>query len=174
MVSRGTFYGVAVVMTALLMITSAVAVTFYNGYEHELSVNNGQAAELQHFISRYGAVLESNVLIDFGNGTRHWFNGTQVQPGWNFYTLTLAVTNGRVNATCCAFGSHFVTGIDGVQSSASQDRAWLDWTYNGTARWQLPSAGADELNVFNDSVFAWTYCQYDPTTYAPECPPGTP
>jgi hypothetical protein len=174
MVTKGASYGLVALLTALLVISTTFALTYYAQYQQEVAVNNHQTLELQHFISKYGAVLESNLLIDFGNGTHHWYNGTQVQPGWNLYTLTLAVTNGMVNATCCAFGSHFVTGIDGVQDAPSKDKAWFNWTYNKTSLWQTASVGADQIGVYNDSVFAWTYCSYNPSTYATECPAGTP
>ena len=174
MVAKSTFYGVTVMLVAMLVISSVVAIAYYNDYQQQLSINSHQSTELQHFISKYGAVLQANVLIDFGNGTRNWFNGTEVQPGWNLYTLTLAVTNGDVNSTCCEFGSHFVTGIYGVQNQPSQNRAWLLWTYNTTSSWQPAQEGADLINVFNDSVFAWTFCFYNPSTGNPQCPSGTP
>lgn len=168
------FYGVVVVLVALLAISSVVAVSYYNEYQQELSVNSHQSAELQNLLSREGAVLESDMLIDFGNGSRQWHNGTQVQPGWNVYTLTQAVTNGNVNVTCCAYGSHFITGIEGVQNQPGKNTAWLNWTYNDTVGWAPAQVGADQINVYNDSVFAWTFCAYNPNTGAPECPPGSP
>lgn len=174
MVTKSTFYGVAVLLVAMLVVSSVVAVAYYDDYQQQLSINSHQSTELQHYISKYGAVLEANVLVDFGNGTRNWSNGTQVQPGWNLYTLTLAVTNGDVNSTCCEFGSHLITGIYGVQNQPSQNRAWLVWTYNATSSWQPAQEGADLINVFNDSAFAWTYCSYSPSTGDPECPIGTP
>jgi hypothetical protein len=169
--SKGTFYGVVAVLVALLLVSTSLALAYYSQYQQEVTLNAHDKVELQHLISKYGAVLESSLYFDFGNGTQHWYNGTQVQPGWNFYTLTLAVTNGNVNATCCAFGSHFVTGIDGIQNQASKDKSWFNWTWNSTSSWQLAQVGADQLGVYNDSVFAWMYCSYDPTTYAPACSP---
>ena len=174
MIHKRTFYGVSVLLVALLVMSSVVAVAFYDEYQQELTVNSHQSVELQYLTSKYGAVLESNMLIVFGNGTRQWHNGTQVQPGWNLYTLTLAVTNGNVNATCCAYGSHFIQGIDGIQNQPNKNTAWINWTYNDTANWAPAQTGADQINVYNDSVFAWTYCAYDPVTGAPECPAGTP
>jgi len=173
-VSKGAFYGIVAVLVALLVISSVVAVAYYDEYQQELTTNSHQSSELQHLISKYGATLESSVLVYFGNGTQQWYNDTQVQPGWNLYTLTLAVTNGNVNSTCCAYGSHFITGIDGIQNQPSKNTAWLNWTYNSTSGWATAQVGADQINVYNDSAFAWTYCAYDPITGAPRCPAGTP
>jgi type II secretory pathway pseudopilin PulG len=114
----------------------------------------------------------TNILVDFGNGTRTWYNETAVQPGWNLYVATLVLFKGDVQATWYPqYQEHFVYGIGGVANSASQNRAWFLWTWNASASWQMAQVGADQLTVYNDSVFAWTYCQYNPTTYSPSCSP---
>jgi len=102
-------------------------------------------------------VYSADILLNFGNGTRHWYNNTQVQPGWNFYTATIVLTNGNVQATWYpSFGEHLVNAIDGVSSTKTS--YWSLWTYNSTALWQQASVGADDIPVYNGSVLAWTYC----------------
>jgi hypothetical protein len=39
-----------------------------------------------------------------------------------------------------------------------------------TEEWQTAQVGADNLPVYNGSVFAWTYCGETPS-YAPTCKP---
>ena len=117
------------------------------------------------------SLYAANVVIDFGNGTRAWYNGTSAQPGWNLYILTLVLASGRVDAQWYPqYGEHFVTGIDGVASSPASNTGWFFWERNATG-WQSPQVGADYLNVYNGSTFAWTYCQYDQATFAPLCTP---
>ena len=171
MVSEGTFYGVIVVLLAALIASASFAALYYSQYGQEVGVAAQDQATLRSLESEYGVTARSNLLIDFGNGTRHWYNGTRIEPDWNLYTETLAVTNGEVNATCCAFGSHFVTGIGGVQATSGSGRSWTLWTFNGTGSWQEASVGVDQIHVSNDSAYAWTFCGYDPTTYAPLCSP---
>ncbi len=102
-------------------------------------------------------VYSADVLFNFGNGTRHWYNDTQVQPGWNLYTTTVVLTGGDMQATWYpSFGEHLVNAIDGV--AGTETNYWLVWTYNSTASWQQASVGADLLPVYNGSVFAWTLC----------------
>ncbi len=116
-------------------------------------------------------VYAADVLIDFGNGTSHWYNNTQVQPGWNLYTTTVVLTNGSLQSTYypnVGGGEHFVTGMDGVANTNSE--YWFVWTYNRTASWQTAQVGADDLPVFNGSVFAWTFCGSTPS-FAPTCKP---
>jgi len=118
------------------------------------------------------ALYSANVVIDFGNGTRTWYNGTSAQPGWNLYVLTLILTSGRMDAQWYPqYGEHFVTGIDGVANSPNTDQGWFFWSWNATAKWQSPPVGADDLNVYSGSTFAWTYCRYDPSTFVPSCTP---
>ena len=118
------------------------------------------------------ALFSANVVVDFGNGTKTWYNDTSVQPGWNLYVLTLILTSGRMDAQWYPqYGEHLVTGIDGLANSATLNRAWFFWSWNATAKWQSPLVGADDLNVYNGSDFAWTYCRYDPSTFVPLCTP---
>lgn len=118
------------------------------------------------------ALYTADVLFDYDNGTRAWYNGTSVQPGWNFYILTLVMTSGKLDAQWYPqYGEHFVSGINGVENMPSLNEGWILWTWNSTAKWSSPPLGADDLNVYNGSVFAWTYCKYDPSTGVPLCTP---
>jgi len=116
-----------------------------------------------------GSLYSADILVDFGNGTRSWYNGTQVQPGWNVYITTVVLTNGNLQAQWYPeYQEHLVSGIDGVSNTKSL--YWWLWTYNGTASWQLAQVGADELPVYNGSMFAWTFCGMN-SSYAPTCTP---
>jgi Flp pilus assembly protein TadG len=102
-------------------------------------------------------VYSADVLFNFGNGTRRWYNNTQIQPGWNLYTATVVITRGNMQATWYpSFGEHFMNSIGGV--SGTSTNYWIIWSYNSTASWQKASLGADDLPVYNGSVFAWTFC----------------
>ena len=118
------------------------------------------------------SLYSANILFDFGNGTRRWYNNTQVQPGWNLFTETVVLTNGNLQAPLYYIpGSgweHFVSGIEGVSNSKSV--FWWLWTYNKTAGWQTAPVGADLLPVYNGSRFAWTYCGSTPD-FMPTCKP---
>lgn len=114
-----------------------------------------------------GSLFKANVLIDFGNGTRRWYNDTSVQPGWNLYTLTVILSNGNLQATWYPqYQEHFISGIDGISNSKST--YWYLWTYNKTASWKTAQVGADDLPVYNGSIFAWTFCRSNPD-YTPAC-----
>lgn len=116
------------------------------------------------------SVYSTNVLFDFGNGTKVWYNNTVVQPGWNLYLVTLLISKGNLKSTWYPqYNAHFVTGIFGIENT--DNSAWFLWTWNSTSKWQMAQVGADQLIVYNDSVFAWTFCSYNPVTYSPNCTP---
>ncbi len=113
-------------------------------------------------------VYSARMLVDFGNGTRHWFNDTQIQPGWNAYVATVVLLGGRVQASWYPqYQEHFVEGLDGVASG--QSNSWFVWEY-GKGGWQLSQTGADPIQVFNGTAFAWTLCGYD-SNFNPTCTP---
>ncbi|MGD0396878.1 MAG: hypothetical protein ABSB26_08245 [Nitrososphaerales archaeon] len=136
------------------------------------------STELSQLWSRYlglkpapSSLYATDILIDFGNGTLHWYNNTEVQPGWNMYTAIVVLSHGDLQAQLyhlLSENEHFVSGIDGV--SNSKTRFWFLWTYNETASWRTAQVGADDLPVYNGSVFAWTYCG-ETASYTPTCSP---
>jgi hypothetical protein len=114
--------------------------------------------------ARYSA----SMLLEFGNGTKRSFTDKMIQPGWNAYVATLVILNGSVQATWYPeFQEHYVTAIDGV--SSGQTTAWFIWTLSGT-KWEVAQTGADAIQVYNETTFAWTLCSYNQSGM-PECSP---
>ncbi|MDG6906438.1 MAG: hypothetical protein JRN20_11700 [Nitrososphaerota archaeon] len=154
-VSTKTLYGVIAVLIAIVIIVSSVGVVYYVKYDSESSNNSVYLSQLDQL----GVKYTPSILINYGNGTATWYNDTALAPGSNLYTATVLATDGSVNATCCEFGSHFVTGIGGVQNTATQ--YWWVWTYdpaNITSPWQTAQTGPDEIAIQNSAAYAWTFC----------------
>lgn len=115
------------------------------------------------------SLYSADILVEFGNGTKQWHNDTLVQPGWNMYTETVVLTKGDLQAQWYPeYSEHLVEAIDGI--SNTQSMSWFLWTYNETASWQPSPLGADDVPVYNGSVFAWTFCGQT-ASFAPECTP---
>jgi len=151
MPSRGVFYGILTVLVALLIITSSLAAIYYGQYSQAESQNSSYVQQLQ----RLGVRYSSDVLFDFGNGTRAWHNDTMFQPGLNLYTATQIVTDGQINDTYYPkFSEHFITAMYNVGNTGND--YWGLWVYNAST-WQMPQVGADLIQVSNNSVFAWAY-----------------
>lgn len=145
-----------VVLVALLVIVSGIAGLYYYEYSQASYQNSTYVRQLKVLNVDY----TTDVVIGYGNGTWTWYNDTRVPPGSNFYTATVLATNGNVNSTCCEYGSHFVTGIGGVEMTSTV--YWWLWIFtpsNTTAPWQEAPVGPDELSILNDStIFAWGLC----------------
>jgi hypothetical protein len=109
-----------------------------------------------------------HMLIDFGNESTKWYNSTSIEPGWNAYVASVVLLDGRVQATWYPqYNEHFVEGIDGRPSGRST--SWFVWAYDNGS-WQASPTGADGIQVYNDTVFAWTLCGYD-ASFNPTCTP---
>lgn len=222
-----SFYGIAVVLVAALLLVSMLAASYYVQDQQALSQNQSYVKELDtalasyrslsgsfnSSLSDYGATLsllatavanlntstpayanasatlnslwksyqmlsasegrraliyQVNILVDYGNGTRRWNNGTQVQPGWNGYVDTFVAFNGSVQATWYPnYGEHIVTTLQGISNTNSQ--YWFLLTYDRTLSWQVAQVGVDEIPIVNGTSFAWLFCSAN-ANYLPTCP----
>lgn len=227
MVSKPTFYGVVAVLLAATLVSSSLAILYYNGSQERAASSQRYSEELSTALSKYNALKSSygsslndfkttlllladavanlntsspsyqnasvalaslwgsyralaeangaaplaysvSIEVSFGNGTKVWYNGTAIQPGWNGYLVTLVGLSGRVQATWYPqYQQHFVTGLDGVQGSGAD--SWFLWEYSN-GDWQLSQTGADSMRVYNGTVLAWTLCGYD-VNFSPTCRP---
>ena len=146
-------YAVITILVALLVIVSTVAGIYYYQYGQTKAQNSTYVSELNRLDVKY----LTSVFIDYGNGTKAWYNSTNVSPGTNFFVETQIITGGDINATYYPeYQSHLVTAINNVGNTNSL--YWYLWTYNSTALWQQASVGPDLLPVYNGSIFAWSYC----------------
>lgn len=74
-----------------------------------------------------GMTMKVNVIVDYGNGTRAYYNDTQALTGDSF----LAVTQRNVNVKYTGSGaSAFVTSIEGNTGNATNNDYWSFWTWN--------------------------------------------
>lgn len=136
------------------------------------------AADLASLWSSYQALANGSgrrvlaygvrMLVDYGNGTSRWYNGSTIQPGWSGYVATLVLLDGNMQATWYPqFGEHFVTGVNGVNQTSSQ--SWFVWEFAG-GKWAPLETGSDQLQIVNGTTIAWTLCGYD-ADFVPTCTP---
>jgi hypothetical protein len=131
--------------------------------------------ELASANGRKALVYGVNMLLNFGNGTRRWYNDSAAQPGWDGYVTTLVLLKGDVQAVWYPAGSfgpgtqgeHFVTGLDGVSQTSSV--YWGVWQLSGGS-WSYSQTGADLMEMHNGTTFAWALCSLD-ADYMPTCTP---
>ncbi|MHB1908213.1 MAG: hypothetical protein ACYCQJ_04985 [Nitrososphaerales archaeon] len=166
-----TLFGIIAILLAVSVLASTVSAYYYYEYSHEVSVNASNKSELNYLLTKENLTLSANLLIDYGNGTLHWYNSTIIQPDENMYVGTVVATGGNVNATYYPqYQEHFVTAINGVAQTSQV--TWSNWLFNDTTKsWTVPLVGPDLVVMQNASSYAWTYCGYNSTTYLPTCTP---
>ncbi len=159
--------------STLALLASAVAnlntsTPAYRNASMALSSLWSDYQRLASFSGRRALVYGVHLLVDFGNGTRTWYNDTSVQPGWNGYVASLVLLKGSVQADWYPqYGEHFVTGIDGTLATSTS--SWFFWQASG-GKWTLAQTGADGVQMYNGTSIAWTLCGYD-ANFLPTCSP---
>ena len=87
-----------------------------------------------------------------------WYNETNIPANWNFYQLTLYLTNGNLQAQCYGppLNEHYVTGISGVINHAKY--YWTLWVFcKSQGAWAISPVGADLIQLENGQTLAWAY-----------------
>ena len=150
----------AIILIAGILLSSWYGAAYYLGQRYT-GGNNPNAS---------GPAMV-NVLVNYGNGTEHWYNSTRTVAGSTFYNMTVSLT--IVQATYYkSFHAHLITSINGVASS--DQSYWALWIYCSKDRaWMSSNWGADLITptnnglsvqnslgnpiVFSSSALAWAY-----------------
>jgi hypothetical protein len=101
-----------------------------------------------------GLRITINIGIDYGNGTRTYYNDTNAWTGETVLAVTERVTT--VKTASSTYGT-YVTEINGLK--AESDFGWTYWPWNSKGNsWEFAPVGADVYQiVFNRSTFLWYY-----------------
>lgn len=108
--------------------------------------------------STTAGTIRTSLLINYGNGTLHWYNQTIVPSNWNAYALTMYVTKCNVQAQFYGppLNEHFVTGINGKGEHGAL--SWSLWTFCPSQdAWSYSQVGVDLIHLTNGQVLAWFY-----------------
>lgn len=98
--------------------------------------------------------MHVSVLINYGNGTKEWYNNTLVPIGFSVLNTTLIVA--KVNYTIYPTMGAFVTAINDVAATGAM--WWSLWHWNSTSsQWMFSWETSDQLILHNEDIIAW-YC----------------
>jgi len=113
--------------------------------------------------------IETNTIINYGNSTVVWYNHTRSPSNWNFYNLTVHLTNGNVQSIYySSYGAHQILGINGLEQSAIF--YWSLWKFCPTHNaWDWSTVGVDRISLSSNGVYGWRYEQQ----LGPQIPPIT-
>ncbi|MHA2067647.1 MAG: hypothetical protein ACXABY_25060 [Candidatus Thorarchaeota archaeon] len=99
-----------------------------------------------------------NTLVDYGNGTRLWYNSTLVPLGSSLLNATAMITDQAVEYGGEDLGV-FVTGIGGVGTlNEKTNHYWLWWRFDqSSGEWLIGNQGANQYIPVDGDVLAWLY-----------------
>ncbi len=152
-------------LVLLLIVVGAIAsYTFY-----QYTILEARYTSLLKEVE--GLTYRVNILIDYGDGRRVWYNNTLVPIGWSFYNATLKIA--RVKATYYPqYDSYFVDAINGVGENKPPEKAswyWIAWWWDKETRTvKLFEVGSDKYLLKKDDVVAWVF--EDTSTWPPKPP----
>ncbi|MGB9631243.1 MAG: DUF4430 domain-containing protein [Candidatus Methanodesulfokora sp.] len=135
---------------SVLLIVILVFAGILAKYNQDLSYCKEQLSEIAEY-KRY--VARINLLLDYGNGTRRWYNGTIVPLGSSLLNATMQVAS--VNYTLGAYGA-FVNSINGVSNDKSKSMYWMYWVFRN-GKWVLGEVSADNFKLKEGDIVAWFY-----------------
>jgi hypothetical protein len=146
-------------LIAVLLVVAQVGAYYYlhTSYGGTLSTSSAQCSS-SNGSSTGTNVVQTNTLINYGNGTVRWYNETNIPATWNFYQLTLHLANGNVEAQCYGppYNEHYVTGINNVN-----DRSpfyWTVWIFcQNQNAWSTSPVGVDLIRLSDGQTLAWAY-----------------
>ena len=100
-----------------------------------------------------GVLVYVNIGVDYGNGTRTYYNDTKALTGETVFDVTKQVAN--VEYQVGSLGT-YVTEINGVKSQGNF--GWTFWPWNSTSQtWSFAHVGADAYSIANGETFMWYY-----------------
>ncbi len=130
---RSKLFYIGLILVSALILSSWFLSSSYLQLIYRPSANNNVVSE-----------VPLNVLFNYGNGTRTWYN-TTVRSEWNFYNVTEWLANNRVESGYFPqLHEHLIQSINGVRSTGNY--YWQLWVYcTGKSAWLYSAWGADML-----------------------------
>lgn len=162
-----------ILFLALLLVALAV-IGFQTGAYYEfqkLFLRNNSSANVagnhNNNSTSPSNTVKVNTILNYGNGTITWLNKTNISKSWNFYNLTVFLTNGRVHSEVYPDlqNEHQVLGLNGLEQNSTD--YWSLWKFcSSSSAWAWSPVGADEILLSNNGIYGWYY-QNQGTNYPP-------
>jgi len=132
-----------------LILLSYLAVYYYSESARYQQLYNETLNELR----KYDKFMFVNMIIDYGNGTKVWYNNTLVIRGADLLNATRTVA--EVDYTRGQYGA-FVTRINGMGQDPKT--YWLWYTWNSTTSiWDFGPVASDMYTLHEGDIVAWIY-----------------
>jgi hypothetical protein len=100
-----------------------------------------------------GVLIYVDIGVDYGNGTRDYYNNTKTLTGETLFDVTKRVCN--VTYGTSAYGTE-ITSINGLRKEGSFGWTYLAWN-DMNSTWAIVLEGVDSHLVANNETYLWYY-----------------
>jgi len=139
-------------LLAALLLAWAVASTSLGSYYYtEYAKSQRLSQDLKQKLGEVS--ISVNMAIDYGNGTRLWFNETALPIGATVFNATVKVANPEPDPK---YGESFIIAINGVRQNENENKYWLWWIWDETqAKWAPGPVADNEYALSNGQNVIW-------------------
>jgi hypothetical protein len=137
----------AAILLAWALASTTLGVYYYTEYDKNLRF----AQDLRQKLGEVS--LSVNLAIDYGNGTRIWYNATIIPLGATVFNATARVVAAEHDPQ---FGPSFIVAINGVRQNESQSLYWIWWIWDETQnKWTPGPIANNEYTLSNGQNVIW-------------------
>ncbi|MCS7365868.1 MAG: DUF4430 domain-containing protein, partial [archaeon GB-1867-035] len=127
-------------LTDSLMKTLEIAM--YSNNANLTSKINECIENLEKILDLIEETITVNIGIDYGNGSRIWFNSTKIKLGSTLFNATTKIA--EVKYTSYSFGI-FIDSINNLENNPSKSMYWIWWYWDSKEnKWKLGQIGCDK------------------------------
>ncbi|MEM2273526.1 MAG: DUF4430 domain-containing protein [Candidatus Bathyarchaeia archaeon] len=135
-------------LLCLLIIAVYLAAYYYSESIHYKTLYERAAADLRKL------TMKVNILIDYGNGTLVWYNGTMVPKEASVLMATKVVA--AVEGTEYPDMGTFVDSINGVRNESGRYWIWYIWNQD-KREWEWGPVASNKYILHEDDIIMWKY-----------------
>lgn len=141
------------ILLIILLCWAIIATTFASYYYVENEKYYRTSQDLKRKLEEVS--ISVNIGIDYGNGTRIWFNETIMPVGVTVFNATASVANLEPHPT---YGESFIIAINGVRQNENENLYWIWWIWDEAQHVWVPGPVACTEYVLNDGqTIFWYY-----------------
>lgn len=140
-------------LTSNLMETLEIAI--YSNNENIITKINECIENLEEILNLTKETITINIGIDYGNGSRIWFNSTRVKLGSTLFNATIKIA--KVKYTAYPYGI-FIDSINNLENNPSKSMYWIWWYWSSKEnKWKLGQVGCDKYILTDKITVIWYY-----------------
>jgi len=139
------------ILATLLLVWAVASTTIGSYYYMEYTKYQKLSQDLKQKLGEVS--ISVNIAIDYGNGTRTWFNETTLPLGATVFNATAKVANPEPDPQ---YGESFIIAINGVGQNKNENMYWIWWFWDETQnKWTPGPVANNEYTLSSDQTVIW-------------------